>query len=52
MKMIWCGLKIKENYNVLVNQFRFRFETLGCRKIKSVYRDINDALMHHEGLKG
>ena len=49
--MIWCGLKIKENYHVLVNQFHgiFRSKSVGCRKIRSVF---SDALMHREGLKG
>ena len=42
MNMIRCGLKITENYHVLVNQFcgKFRSKTLGCRKIKSVFRDV------------
>ena len=40
--MIWCGLKIKENCLVLVNQFNgnFRSKTISCRKIKSVFRDV------------
>ena len=40
--MILCGLKIKENYNVLVNQLHgnFRSKTLDCRKIKFVCRDV------------
>ena len=25
---------------------------LGFRRIRSVYKDINDALMHRDGLKG
>ena len=35
--LMW--FKIKENYHVLVNQFRghFRFKTLSCRKIKYVF---------------
>ena len=46
--------KSKENYHALVNKFHgnFHSETLGCRKINSVFRDLNDALMHREGLKG
>ena len=38
----WCGLKIKENYHVLVNQLHgnFRSKTLSCRKIKYVFRDV------------
>ena len=38
----FCGLKIKENCHVLVNQFYGNFisKTLGCRKIKSVFRDV------------
>ena len=37
MKMILCGLNIKENYHVLVNKFHgnFRSKTFACRKIKS-----------------
>ena len=27
MKMIWCGLKIKENYHVLVNQFHGNYHS-------------------------
>ena len=51
---LMCFFEIKENCHVLVNQFHgnFRSKTLGCRKVKSVFRDVNDALMHHEGLKG
>ena len=54
MKMIWCGLKIEENYHVLVNQFHrnFRSKTLGCRKIKSVFRDVKWCLNASWGLKG
>ena len=54
MKMIWCGLKIKENYQVLVNQFHgnFRSKTLGCRKIMSVYRDVKWCFNASWGLKG
>ena len=52
--MIRCGLKIKEHYYVLVNQFHgnFHSKTLGYKKIRSVFKDIKYALMHHEGLKG
>ena len=54
MKMIWCGLKIKEHYHVLVNQFHgnFRSKTLGCRKFKSVFRNIKLFLNASLGLKG
>ena len=54
MKMIWCGLKIKENYHVLVNQFQghFRSKTLGCRKIKSVFRDVKWCFNASCGFKG
>ena len=39
------GYNIKENYHVLVlivNQFQgnFHLKTLGCRKIRSVFRDV------------
>ena len=42
MKMIWCGLKIKENCHALVIQLHgnFRSETLSGRKIRSVFRDV------------
>ena len=38
--LMW--FEIKENCHVLVNQFHGNFcsKTLGCRKIKSVYRDV------------
>ena len=54
MKMIWWGLNIKENSHVLVNQFHenFRFKTLGCRKIKSVFRDVKWCFNSSWGLKG
>ena len=40
--MICRGLNIKENCHVLVNKFHvnFRSKTLGCGKIKSVFRDV------------
>ena len=43
MKMIWCEWKIEENCHVLVNQFHghFHSKTLCCRKIYSVFRDVN-----------
>ena len=52
--MIGCGLKIIENCHVLVNQFQgnFHCKTPRCRKNKSVFKDVNDALMHRGGLKG
>ena len=42
MMMTLCGLKIKENYPILVSQFHgnFRSKTLSCRKIKYVLRDV------------
>ena len=42
MKMIWCGLRIKENCHVLVSQLHgnIHFKTLGCREIKAVFRDV------------
>ena len=54
MKMTWCGLKIKENYHVLVNQFHwnFRSKTLSCGKIKSVFRDVKWCFNASWGLKG
>ena len=50
----WCGLKIKENSYVLVNQFHgnFRFKTLSCRQIKSVFRDVKWCFNAAGGLKG
>ena len=38
----------------IVNQFHgnVHSKTPCCRKIKLVLRDVNDALMHREGLKG
>ena len=54
MKMIWCGLEIKENCHVLVNQFHrnFRSKTLSCRKIKSVSRYVKWCFNASWGLKG
>ena len=54
MNMIWCGLKIKENYHVLSNQFHgnFRSKTLSCRKIKSVFRDVKWCFNASWGPKG
>ena len=54
MKMTWCGLKLKENCQVLVNQFHgnFRYTPLVVRKLDMFSVMYNDALMHHEGLKG
>ena len=54
MKMIWCGLKIKENCHVLVNQFHgnIHSKTLGCRRIKSVFRDVKWCFNASWGLKG
>ena len=52
--MIWCGLKIKENYHVLVSQFKgnFRSKTLSFRKIKYVFRDVRWCFNASLGLKG
>ena len=54
MKMIWCGLKIKENHHVLVNQSHgiFCSKTVCCRKIKSVFRDVKWCFNASWGLKG
>ena len=54
MKMIWYGLKIKENCNVLVNKFHRNIlpKTLGCRKIESVSRDVKWCFDASWGLKG
>ena len=40
--MIGCGLKIEKNCHVLIDQFHgnFRSKTLGCRKIRYVFRNI------------
>ena len=40
--VIFIHYKIKENCHVLINQFHenFRSETLDCRKIKAVFRDL------------
>ena len=52
--MIWCGLKIKENYHVLVNQFHgnFRSKTLCWRKITFVSRDLKWWFNASWGLQG
>ena len=54
MKTTWCGLKIKENYHVLVNQFHgnVRSKTLGCKKIKCVFRDVKWWFNASWGFKG
>ena len=54
MKIIWCGLKIKKNYHVLVNQFHrnFHAKTLGCRTIKSVFSDVKWCFNASWGLRG
>ena len=53
MKMIWCGLKMKENHYVLVNQFQgiFGSKTNGCREIKSVFRYVKWCFNESWGLK-
>ena len=52
--MILCGLKIKENWRVLVNQFHghFRSKTYCCKKIKCVFRDVISCFNASWGLKG
>ena len=54
MKMMWRGLKIKENCHVSVNQFHgdFRSKTLSFREIKSVFRDVKWCFNASWGLKG
>ena len=47
MKMIWCGLKNKENDHLLVNQFHGNF-----REIKSVFRDVKWCFNASWGFKG
>ena len=48
------GEKIKDNYHVLVNQFHgnFHSKTLGCRKIKCVFRDVKWCFNASWRLKG
>ena len=50
----WMWLKIKENCHVLVIQFpgNFRLKTFGCRKIKSVFRDVKCCFNGSWCLKG
>ena len=52
--MTCCGLKIKENYHVLVNQFHgnFRSKTLSCKKIRFVFREVKWCFDASWGLKG
>ena len=52
--MIWCGLQIKENYHVFVNQFHgnFHSQTPICRKIISVVRNVKWCFNASWGLKG
>ena len=54
MKMIWSGWEIKENSDVLVNQFHWNShsKTLGCMQIKSVFRDVKWCFNASWGLKG
>ena len=54
MKIIWCGLKITENCHILIKQLHgnFRSKTLGCRKIKTVFRDVKWCFNASWGLKG
>ena len=54
MKMTWCGWKSKENCHVLLNQFpgNIHSKTLGCRKIKSVFKDLKWCFNASWGLKG
>ena len=51
---MWCRLKIKENYHVLVNQFHenFRFKTPSCWKIKADLSDVEWSFNASWGLKG
>ena len=52
--MIWRGLKITENYHVLVSQFHGNFcsKTLSNRKSKSIFRDVKWCFNASWGLKG
>ena len=52
--MTWSEWKIKENCHVLVNQFHgnFNSKTLGCRKIKSVFRNVKLCFNASWGFKG
>ena len=52
--MTWYGLKIKENCHLLVNQFHQNFlsKPLGCRRIKSVFKDVKWCFNASWGLKG
>ena len=52
--MIWCGLKIEENYHELLNQFHgnYHYKTLSCWKIKCVLRDVKWCINASWGLKG
>ena len=54
MKMIWSGLKIKENCHILLNKFlgNFHSKTPSCRKSKSVFRDVKWCFNASWGLKG
>ena len=54
MKIICCGKIIKENHHVLLNQFHgnFRSKTLGCRRIKFVFRDVKWCFSASWGVKG
>ena len=54
MKMIWCGLKIKETYHVLANQFHgiFHSKTLVFWKIRYVFRNVKWCFNASWGLKG
>ena len=52
--MTWCGLKIKENYHVLVNKFHgsFRSKPLSFRKNEYVFRDVKWCFNASWGPKG
>ena len=54
MKMIWCGLKIQENWHVLVNQLHGNFlsKTLSFRKINYVFMNVKWCFNASWGLKG
>ena len=54
MKMIWCDLKINENYHVLEISFLeiFTLKRLVVGKLSVFSGMKNDVLMHRGGLKG
>ena len=54
MKMIWCGLNIKENSDVFVKQFHGNFHSKppSCRKIKYIFRVVKCCINASWGLEG